>query len=74
MYVLYVNMQLPGKKRLGTHGWTIQAKVEVYLWLGLAKNKRDYLNGLPTGYEVVRTGTQVGSPPMYLRYQGTLVS
>ena len=64
--------KLPGKKRLGTHGWTIQAKIEMYLWLGLSKNKRDYMCGLPNGYEIIKTGSQQNSPPMFLRYEGLI--
>uniref|UniRef100_H2Z080 C2 domain-containing protein n=1 Tax=Ciona savignyi TaxID=51511 RepID=H2Z080_CIOSA len=40
-------LRLPGKKSLGLSGWSIQAKVDIYFWFGLAKNKRDFLKGLP---------------------------
>ncbi len=43
--------QLPGKKSVGISGWTIQAKLDVYFWLGLLKHKKYFLNGLPKGYE-----------------------
>uniref|UniRef100_H2Z079 C2 domain-containing protein n=1 Tax=Ciona savignyi TaxID=51511 RepID=H2Z079_CIOSA len=36
-------LRLPGKKSLGLSGWSIQAKVDIYFWFGLAKNKRDFL-------------------------------
>ena len=42
----------------------------MYFWFGQAKNKRDYLKGLPEGYELTRASSAVNSPPMYLRYRG----
>uniref|UniRef100_H2Z082 C2 domain-containing protein n=1 Tax=Ciona savignyi TaxID=51511 RepID=H2Z082_CIOSA len=30
-------------RSLGLSGWSIQAKVDIYFWFGLAKNKRDFL-------------------------------
>ena len=44
----------------------------MYLWLGLSKNKRDYMCGLPNGYEIIKTGSQQNSPPMFLRYEGLI--
>ena len=35
-------LQLPGKRGLGSGGWQIQAKIQVYLWLGLIKHKKCY--------------------------------
>ena len=32
-------LQLPGKRGLGAAGWQIQAKLQLYLWLGLIKHK-----------------------------------
>ena len=32
-------LQLPGKRGLGVAGWQIQAKLQLYLWLGLIKHK-----------------------------------
>ncbi|XP_030054512.1 otoferlin isoform X1 [Microcaecilia unicolor] len=46
-----VFLRLPGKKGFGPAGWTVQAKMEVYLWLGLNKQRRDFLCGLPCGFE-----------------------
>ncbi|XP_076803747.1 otoferlin-like isoform X4 [Clavelina lepadiformis] len=62
-------LRLPGKRSLGPSGWNIQAKLDVYLWFGLAKNKRDFLRGLPQGYEVTRATKALNSPPMYLTYK-----
>uniref|UniRef100_A0A671Z423 Otoferlin n=1 Tax=Sparus aurata TaxID=8175 RepID=A0A671Z423_SPAAU len=40
-----------GKKGFGPAGWTVQSKIEIYLWLGLSKQRKDYLCGLPNGFE-----------------------
>lgn len=64
-------MQLPGKKSFGPAGWTVQAKMELYLWLGLNKQRKDFLSGLPSGFEenkaVKGTGLQ-SVPPINLVY------
>lgn len=64
--------QLPGKKGFGPAGWTVQAKLELYLWLGLTKQKKDFLNGLPNGFEEIKaakTGpSSCFSPPVSLVY------
>ncbi|PSN37731.1 Otoferlin [Blattella germanica] len=44
--------RLPGKRGMGPSGWTIQAKLQIYMWLGLIKHKKNFVNGLPKGYEV----------------------
>uniref|UniRef100_A0A8C8H6J5 C2 domain-containing protein n=1 Tax=Oncorhynchus tshawytscha TaxID=74940 RepID=A0A8C8H6J5_ONCTS len=46
-----VFLRLPGKKGFGPAGWTVQAKMEIYLWLGLNKQRKDFLSGLPNGFE-----------------------
>uniref|UniRef100_A0A8D8QAC2 Otoferlin n=1 Tax=Cacopsylla melanoneura TaxID=428564 RepID=A0A8D8QAC2_9HEMI len=45
-------LKLPGKKSMGPNGWTIQAKLQMYLWLGLVKHKKYFVNGIPKGYEM----------------------
>ncbi|KAM3861226.1 otoferlin isoform 2-T2 [Diretmus argenteus] len=67
-----VFLRLPGKKGFGPAGWTVQAKLELYLWLGLNKQRKDFLSGLPNGFEetkAVRTcpGLQA-VPPISLIY------
>ncbi|XP_016359962.1 otoferlin-like [Sinocyclocheilus anshuiensis] len=63
--------KLPGKKSFGPAGWTVQAKTELYLWLGLNRQRKDYLSGLPNGFEenkaVKGPGIQ-SSPPISLMY------
>uniref|UniRef100_A0A8C5AUZ2 C2 domain-containing protein n=1 Tax=Gadus morhua TaxID=8049 RepID=A0A8C5AUZ2_GADMO len=54
----------------GPAGWTVQAKLEVYLWLGLNRQRKDYLSGLPNGFEenkLSRPGLPP-SPPISLTY------
>uniref|UniRef100_A0A8C4UIC5 Fer-1 like family member 6 n=1 Tax=Falco tinnunculus TaxID=100819 RepID=A0A8C4UIC5_FALTI len=41
-------LKLPGKRPLG---WTVQAKVDVYLWLGHASYAYNIMENLPVGYE-----------------------
>uniref|UniRef100_A0A3P9NE86 Otoferlin n=1 Tax=Poecilia reticulata TaxID=8081 RepID=A0A3P9NE86_POERE len=64
-----VFLKLPGKKGFGPAGWTVQAKLELYLWLGLNKSRKDFLHGLPNGFEEIRaTKTGHGLPPVTLVY------
>ncbi|MGH0147752.1 UNVERIFIED_CONTAM: hypothetical protein FKN15_036677, partial [Acipenser sinensis] len=66
-----VFLKLPGKKGFGPAGWTVQAKTELYLWLGLNKQRKDFLSGLPNGFEenkaVKGPGLQ-SFPPISLTY------
>ncbi|XP_063298032.1 otoferlin isoform X1 [Pelobates fuscus] len=66
-----VFLKLPGKRGFGPAGWTVQAKMEVYLWLGLNKQRKDFLCGLPCGFEenkaVKGPGLQ-SFPPISLGY------
>uniref|UniRef100_A0A8B9EZX0 Fer-1 like family member 6 n=1 Tax=Amazona collaria TaxID=241587 RepID=A0A8B9EZX0_9PSIT len=41
-------LKLPGKRPLG---WTVQAKVDIYLWLGPASYASNIMENLPVGYE-----------------------
>ncbi|XP_077442838.1 otoferlin isoform X1 [Stigmatopora argus] len=67
-----VFLKLPGKKGFGPAGWTVQAKLELYLWLGLNKQRKDFLSGLPNGFEeltVAKTTPYLHSaPPVSLVY------
>ena len=50
----YFNVpQLPGKRGDGPKGWAIQAKLDVLIWLGLHKHKKDYLKDAPKGFQMV---------------------
>ncbi|XP_036941903.1 otoferlin isoform X2 [Acanthopagrus latus] len=67
-----VFLKLPGKKGFGPAGWTVQAKLELYLWLGLNKQRKDFLSGLPNGFEEIKAA-QAGPglqsvPPVSLVY------
>ncbi|XP_038216884.1 otoferlin-like [Zerene cesonia] len=45
-------LKWPGKKASAPSGWTVPAKIEVYLWLGLLQDKKHFLDGLPGGYSL----------------------
>ena len=47
----FFSFQLPGRKGSGSGGWSIQAKVQIYLWLGSLKHKKNYPSGLPPGFQ-----------------------
>uniref|UniRef100_A0A452RP75 Otoferlin n=1 Tax=Ursus americanus TaxID=9643 RepID=A0A452RP75_URSAM len=64
-------LKLPGKRGFGSAGWTVQAKLELYLWLGLSKHRKDFLCGLPCGFEEVKAAQGLGLhsfPPISLVY------
>uniref|UniRef100_A0A8B9RI62 Otoferlin b n=1 Tax=Astyanax mexicanus TaxID=7994 RepID=A0A8B9RI62_ASTMX len=63
--------KLPGKKGFGPAGWTVQAKTEMYLWLGLNRQRKDFLSGLPNGFEenkAVKGPGMQSAPPISLIY------
>ncbi|XP_047905670.2 fer-1-like protein 6 isoform X3 [Anser cygnoides] len=66
-------LKLPGKRPLG---WTVQAKVDIYLWLGPASYARSIMENLPVGYETeIPSNTSsehsVVPSPACLRYKTT---
>ncbi|XP_037668816.1 LOW QUALITY PROTEIN: otoferlin [Choloepus didactylus] len=64
-------LKLPGKRGFGSAGWTVQAKLELYLWLGLSKQRKDFLRGLPCGFQEVKAAQGLGLhsfPPVSLVY------
>nr|XP_039334472.1 otoferlin isoform X3 [Saimiri boliviensis boliviensis] len=64
-------LKLPGKRGFGSAGWTVQAKLELYMWLGLSKQRKDFLCGLPCGFEEVKAVQGLGLhtfPPVSLVY------
>ncbi|XP_073529918.1 otoferlin isoform X11 [Phyllobates terribilis] len=66
-----VFLKLPGKRGFGPAGWTVQAKMEVYMWLGLNKQRKDFLCGLPCGFEEIKAVKGPGLqcfPPICLSY------
>lgn len=70
--------QLPGKKGLGSSGWAIQAKLEIYMWLGFIKHKKNFVNGLTKGYEIsheIKNADRPRSlPPSIIHYTQKSVS
>ncbi|KAF0043999.1 hypothetical protein F2P81_003157 [Scophthalmus maximus] len=64
-------LRIPGKKGFGPAGWTVQSKIEIYLWLGLSRQRKDYLSGLPNGFEENKLSKGPGmpsTPPISLTY------
>jgi len=71
------SLQLPGKKGFGPAGWTVQAKLEMYLWLGLNKQRKDFLSGLPSGFEENKAVKGIGIqavPPISLVYNSKFIA
>ncbi|XP_057679054.1 otoferlin isoform X10 [Corythoichthys intestinalis] len=68
-----VFLKLPGKKGFGPAGWTVQAKLELYLWLGLNKQRKDFLSGLPNGFDEIKVAKTTpylhSAPPVSLVYE-----
>ncbi|XP_022089546.1 otoferlin-like isoform X2 [Acanthaster planci] len=67
-------LKLPGKKGVqGVSGWTVQAKLDVYMWFGLVKHKKEMLKGLPAGYvatkELKHAIKLAGVPPPFVTYK-----
>ncbi|XP_005354674.1 fer-1-like protein 6 [Microtus ochrogaster] len=61
-------LKLPGKRPAG---WTVQAKVDIYLWLGSTRYSNAILDNLPAGYEAEMPSKASGThhPPSALLYQ-----
>ncbi|NXH42886.1 OTOF protein, partial [Dicaeum eximium] len=64
-------LKLPGKRPLG---WTVQAKVDIYLWLGPSSYAHSAMENLPVGYEIeLPSNTNSGHSglpsPAYLLYK-----
>lgn len=53
-------------------GWTVQAKLDVYLWLGTSRDSSHILDNLPSGFELegISSEDRTGPPPDYLLYTG----
>uniref|UniRef100_A0A8C1K178 Fer-1 like family member 6 n=1 Tax=Cyprinus carpio TaxID=7962 RepID=A0A8C1K178_CYPCA len=62
-------LQPPGKRG---PGWTVQAKLDVYLWLGISRDSSHMLDNLPSGFELqgISSEHRTGPPPDYLLYTG----
>ncbi|KAL0280303.1 UNVERIFIED_CONTAM: hypothetical protein PYX00_001638 [Menopon gallinae] len=67
-----VFLKLPGRKAVGPGGWAIQIKLRIFMWLGMLKHKKNFVNGLPKGYELsneIRNSDRPHSlPPSILHY------
>ncbi|XP_012578359.1 PREDICTED: fer-1-like protein 6 [Condylura cristata] len=60
-------LKLPGKRATG---WSVQAKVDLYLWLGSTRHASAMLDNLPVGYEAQMPSKVAGAiqPPTNLLY------
>lgn len=47
-----VMLSLPGNKTNTPAGWTVQAKLSIYLWLGIIQNRQFCYSGLPKGFDL----------------------
>lgn len=47
-----VMLRLPGKQATAPNGWTVQAKLSLYVWLGAVQNKQFSFTGLTRGFEL----------------------
>ncbi|XP_066141603.1 otoferlin-like isoform X2 [Euwallacea fornicatus] len=45
-------LKWPGKRNTGPSGWSVPAKLQIYFWLGLLKHKKNFVSGIPKGYEI----------------------
>lgn len=63
---------------MGASGWAIQCKLEIYIWLGLVKHKKHFVNGLTKGYEIsheIRNAERPRAlPPSVIHYTSKFVS
>lgn len=65
--------QKPGKKGQGESGWTVQAKLDIYLWLGDYDTTwvdPPYLSQLPKGWEPGYEDDDRTKPPIAVTCEG----
>lgn len=56
-------LQPPGKR---VAGLSVQAKLDVYLWLGTCLDSGSMLDDLPAGFTPASGGVDASNPPAYL--------
>lgn len=57
-------LKLPGKQANVPSGWNVQAKLTLYIWLGILKHKQYFFSGLPKGFDMsqeLRNAERVGA-------------
>ena len=71
-HIYVLRSQKPGKKGQGEGGWAMQAKLDIYLWLGEydKTSQPTYLSNLPAGYEPQYEDTDHTKPPIAVIYEG----
>ncbi|XP_055909489.1 otoferlin-like isoform X1 [Eupeodes corollae] len=45
-------LRLPWKQAAGSASWYLQAKLSIFLWLGVVNHKEHFFEGLPHGYDL----------------------
>lgn len=57
-------LKLPGKQANVPSGWNVQAKLTLYIWLGILKHKQYFFCGLPKGFDMsqeLRNAERIGA-------------
>lgn len=47
-----IMLRLPGNKSNTPAGWTVQAKLSIFLWLGVIQNRQFCYSALPKGFDL----------------------
>ena len=72
LHNLFLKLPLSSRKADSADSWLIQNKLQVYVWLGALKSKKNFPKGLPKGYkpcEEIRAADRPGlMPPVTLVY------
>lgn len=73
-----IMLRLPGNKSNTPAGWTVQAKLSIYLWLGVIQSRQFCYSGLPKGFDLspeIRNAERVGAlAPSNIHYMEKHVS
>lgn len=59
-----VMLRLPGNKTNTPAGWTVQAKLSIFLWLGIIQSRQFCYSGLPKGFDLspeIRNAERIGA-------------
>lgn len=66
-------MQRPGKKALGESGWSVPAKLDVYMWFGERRGTNYIDDKELRGYEMTKEMRNAAKvPPTVLYYPGQM--
>ncbi|XP_064639493.1 otoferlin-like isoform X3 [Lineus longissimus] len=63
-------LKFPGKKGLGEAAWVIPAKLQLFMWLGIDRGRKEYMTTLPKGYDIPKPlKGQKKRPPSRIIYK-----